>query len=140
MPLSTQEVTPGTVAFLDVSILTASSELRCSAAPKVLRNGPFLCVQVVEGESLWLHVIGSIGKKSLKRLELQDTWRSGGSGSWQTRAQYIHDERHTLIAPNSLFVAAAAAELSFQGERPQVSAEGIKMVLAQLEASSGTTL
>ena len=139
MPLSTQDITPGTVAFLDVSILTASSDLRCSAGPNVLRNGPFLCVQVLENQSLWLHIIGSAGKEK-QRLELLDTWRSGGSGSWQTRAQYIHDERHTLIAPNSLFVAAAAAELSFQGERPQVSAEGIKMVLAQLEASSGTTL
>ena len=140
MPLSAQEVTPGTVAFLDVSILTASSDLRCSAAPNVLRNGPFLCVQVIEDESLWLQLIGSVGKKGLKRLELKDAWRTGGSGSWQTRAQYIHDAKHALIAPSSLFVTAAAGELSFEGERPQVSAEGIEAVLTHLDECASNTL
>ncbi|MEN9359428.1 MAG: Xanthomonas phage [Verrucomicrobiota bacterium] len=139
MPIASTEIQPGAVAYFDVACLLGASGVRCTAAPGVLRNGPFLCVDIKGDKSLWLQIIGSAGKEK-HRYEIAAEARSGGSDSWRQRPQYLHDPRHPVIASSEAVVAATAEELPMPSGRPGVDSALLPAIIAEIRKVRGAAL
>ncbi|MFA8393210.1 hypothetical protein [Burkholderia ubonensis] len=132
MPLLQEEIVPGAVAILDVTVLLAQPGIESAEANVRFRTGPFLCVQVKDDKALWINITKQRDTRGL-RLELKDEWRLEGSDIWQKEPQFVHDARKSFIAPLQAFVRAGAHELPHQPhKRPCVSNEGVSAVLAEL--------
>ena len=139
MPIASTEIQPGAVAYFDVATLLASSGVKCTAAPGVLRNGPFLCVEIKGDKSLWLQIIGSAGKEK-DRFESEASARSGGSDNWRQRPQFLHDPRHPVIAPSAAVIAATAGELPMPVGRPAIDSALLPDILAEIRKVRGASL
>jgi hypothetical protein len=139
MPIVSTEIQPGAVAYFDIATLLHSSGVKCTAAPGVLRNGPYVCVEIKGDKSLWLQVIGSAGKEK-DRFEIADTARSGGSDNWRQRPQFIHDPRHPVIAPSAAVIAATVGELPMPVGRPKIDGDLLPDILAEIRKVRGASL
>jgi hypothetical protein len=132
MPLLETEIVPGAVAILDGAVLQADANVTSPDHQGQIRSGPFLCIQVKDGKSVWLHITRQ--PKGNLRLPLDPAWRVDGSPIWKTDPQYINDARKPFTGPNQSFVKAAARELPHQPHsRPKISAVGVAASVAEVE-------
>lgn len=132
MPLLLEEIVPGAVAILETQPLFDSPDVRRAADNIPFRSGPFLCVQVRDGQSTWLTITTRRDPRGL-RLELRTEWLLEGSDVWRGAPQYINDARKPFIGPNAVFVLAGAHELPHQPHaRPRVALEGVAAAVAEM--------
>ena len=132
MPLLLEEIIPGTVAILETQPLLSSPDVRRSEDDIPFRSGPFLCVQVRDGQSTWLNITTRRDPRGL-RLELRIEWLLDGSALWRSAPQYVNDARKPFVGTNTVFVLAGANELPHRPHlRPRVSEEGIAAAVAEM--------
>ena len=132
MPLLLEEIVPGAVAILVTQPIFENSEVLRSADNVPFRSGPFLCVQVRDGQSTWLTITTRRDPRGL-RLKLCTEWLLEGSDVWRSAPQYINDARKPFVGPNTVFVLAGAHELLHRPHtRPRVANEGIAAAVAEM--------
>jgi hypothetical protein len=133
MPLLIEEIVPGVVAILEPEKLLNNPAVRRREDAIPFRSGPFVCVQVRDGESTWLNISTKRDKRGL-RLELRTEWLLDGSEVWRSAPQFVSDARQTFVGPNEAFVVAGANELPHRPHlRPRVSAEAVSAAVAEVK-------
>ena len=132
MPLRNDEIQPGIVAIFDGKVLQSDPNVTSPDHDGIVRSGPFLCIRVKDGVSVWLHLTRQ--PKGKLRLELDKSWRVDGSPDWQqTEASYINDARKPFTAPNASFVAASQGEIEFTWHaRPKISSVGVEAAIKEV--------
>ncbi|TRO11581.1 hypothetical protein EQ836_14900 [Ectopseudomonas mendocina] len=137
MPLSSNEIKVGAVAYFDQSILNSHKNIQ-QPTQQPDRPGPFVCVQVVDGKSMWSNVTTAFRKE---RLYLEKQWRIEGSQKWKKGDCYLSDGASTYVGLNEAFIEAAANETPFTTiNRPQITAEGVNAILQEILARGGRTI
>jgi hypothetical protein len=132
MPLLANEIQPGAVAILDGNTLQNDAAVHSPDHQGTVRSGPFVCVQVKDGQCTWLHLTGQ--KKGNLRLELKPEWKVDGSPLWQAKDQFINDARKPFFGPIASFANAGSNELPHQPhKRPMVSSAGVAAIIAEVQ-------
>ncbi|WP_312842269.1 hypothetical protein [Stutzerimonas nitrititolerans] len=140
MPLPTDEIRPGIVAILDASVLVSDKNIVYSEPDVPFRNGPFVCLEVKDDQSLWLQLTKAPDKRGL-RLKITSEWKIDGSKLWQEGDTYIHDARRTFTGPLESFSQAGSKELPHQPHlRPKISPEGVDAALSEIRKFGVNTL
>jgi hypothetical protein len=81
---------------------------------------------------MWLALTTQKDDRGL-RLKLEGAWLLEGSEVWKSSTQYVSDARQVYCGPDKSFVVAGANELPHQPHnRPQVSSDGVKAVVAEM--------
>lgn len=133
MPLMPNEIVPGAVVILETEPLLAHPNVKHSGDNIPFRSGPFLCVQVQNGNSTWLNITTKKDPRGL-RLELRTEWLLEGSDIWRSAPQYVNDARKPFVGPTEAFVAAGRNELPHRPHlRPCVAAEGVAAAVAEMQ-------
>lgn len=91
---------------------------------------PFLCFRIKGGTSFWAPTT-TVWRR--ERLELKDSWRTGGGPGWRSRANYLVDGANTYVGPASVFVEASSLEWTEPGSRMRLSPAGLAAVEAEVE-------
>ena len=134
MPLRLQDVKVGSIAYFDHTLLLAEPEID-KGDEGLNRPGPFVCVEIHGDRSAWCVITG---EERPERLLIEDRWRRDGSDAWRLAPQHLQDGLATYLGPTEAFVRAAAGENAFvRYKRPRITAEGIKAILAEIEAQGG---
>ena len=128
--LTPEELTPGLVSHLDQTMLTKDPKVLDTFPQNDTGLRPFLCVTVKDGISTWMPLTSTYRPE---RMKIKDEWRTGGIDMWRDRVCYLNDGANIYIGPNASFVAASAQELTQNGARSQMSADGVAAVSAELE-------
>lgn len=132
MPLLANEIRPGAVAILDGNTLQNDAAVHSPDHQGTVRSGPFVCIQVKDGQCTWLHLTGQ--RKGNLRLELKPEWKEDGSPLWQAKDQFINDARKPFFGPIASFVDAGSNELPHQPhKRPMVSSAGVAAIIAEVQ-------
>lgn len=131
------EIQIGAVAYFDHNVLLSDPEIDRDD-DGLDRPGPFVCVQIKDGKSVWC-AISSHARR--ERLVIADEWRRDGNQYWKDTPAYLIDGLCTYLGPSEAFVRAAAGERSFKPHlRPSITAEGIIAILAEIEKQGGPLL
>ena len=139
MPISADEIRPGVVAYLNVSVLMKDTRIRYSEHGDSFRNSPFVCVQRKGDETLWLEL--TTREEKTQRLELLSEWRAGGGGLWKKKRQFVHDARKPLIGPASAFADASnGVDIYSNSDRPEVLQAGITEMIGEIGKYGEQTL
>ena len=134
MALSSAQIRPGIVAYLDAAALNADAAVVKPVSPTT-RNGPFLCFARSGQMSGWAPI--STQHRD-ERLLISQEWRVSGGGSWQQDDQYLNDGSTTYVGPNASFIAAATATDKFDAAtRPRVLPAGVTAVVGEIQARGG---
>jgi hypothetical protein len=137
MPITEQEIQPGAVAYFSDKALLADPDIDRDD-DGLNRPGPFLCVQVKDGKSVWCAITGQYRPE---RLLIRDVWRLNGNPYWQETPAYLVDGLCTYLGPNYAFVRASVIERPFEPyTRPFVTMDGVDAALAEIERQGGPTL
>ena len=137
MPLLLEEISVGVVAYFDVKKLNRDQRITPPAHP-TNRNGPFLCVQLVEGRSTWTALTWKFREE---RLFIKPEWRDGGTEAWNNRTPYINDGAITYIGENGAFVEASAIADTYMPEtRQRVNAAGVEAALIVIARRNGALM
>ena len=140
MPLMSEEIVPGIVAILEPEILLNNPQVKRSEDAIPFRSGPFLCVQVRDGQSTWLNITTKKDPRGL-RLMLRKEWLLDGSEIWRSAPQFVNDARQSFVGPNTAFVAAGVNELPHKPHlRPRVSVEAITSAIAEIKKYGANAL
>lgn len=135
MPLLISEIQPGAVAILDGNILLNDPAVYSPDHQGPVRSGPFVCIQVKNGQCAWLHLTGQ--RKGNLRLKLKHEWKEDGSPLWQAKEQFINDARKPFFGPIASFVSAGSNELPHQPhKRPKVSSVGVAAIISEVQKYS----
>lgn len=133
MALTVDQIVEGSVAEFCEKALHGQLGQQLSGAlgvfgKQVPRSGPFLCLKVEGGCSLWA-AITTHPQKAPNPFEIKALWKQGGKpGScWGLKAQFLHGTFY--YGPNSAFVGASAQRDWYgNGDRPKVDDEGMEAV------------
>lgn len=137
MPLLPEELSAGVVAYFDVEKLNGDQCVSSPASPTT-RNGPFLCVQVVEGQSTWTPLTWTYRPE---RLYIEPEWREGGTTAWHKGTPYLNDGAITYVGENIAFVEASTGADTYKPEtRQRVNAAGMQAVLNEIASRNGALL
>jgi len=140
MPLLLNEIVPGVVAILEPGKLLNNPAVKRREDAIPFRSGPFVCVQVRDGQSAWLNISTKKDSRGL-RLELRTEWLLDGSEIWRSAPQFVSDARQTFVGPNEAFVAAGANELPHRPHlRPRVSSEAVTAAIAEIKKYGANAL
>ena len=122
--LTIDQIRPGTVAYLDTSILLADPRLRRVGSGQ-FRSGPFVCIEVGAGYTTWLSITSQAGPHNA-RLAIAQAWRGGGSKTWRYGPCYLSDARESFSGRDVLFCDASCGAFDeTRIDRPYVTAEGL---------------
>jgi hypothetical protein len=136
MPLSKQEIEPGAVAYYDSDLVLNDDRISDAGLP--LRDGPLICVQSVNGRSVWCPLTTQFRPE---RLLIRAEWRLKGSQKWREDDIYLNDGANTFVGPDEAFVAAAANEIPFTViDRPRVSMAGVEAIIVEIKNRAGKLL
>lgn len=140
MPLLLNEIVPGVVAILEPEKLLNNPAVKRREDAIPFRSGPFVCVQVRDGQSTWLNISTKKDHRGL-RLELRTEWLLDGSEIWRGAPQFVSDARQTFVGPNEAFVAAGVNELPHRPHlRPRVSQEAVAAAIAEIKKYGANAL
>ena len=137
MAVTLRDIRTGSLAYFDHELLLAQPDIE-HANLGLDRPGPFVCVQVKDGKSVWSPLTQDFRPE---RLAIDPKWRREGSTVWREQDQYLNDGRNTFAGPNEAFVRAGAKELPFRGyRRPYITAEGVQAILEEISNRNGALL
>ena len=137
MPLLTNEISVGAVAYFDTALLNGDPRLIKPQYP-ANRASPFVCFQINGTDSAWAVITTQYRKE---RLEISKPWRQEGSIQWKTDDLYLNDGACTYTGPNQAFVDAAINETPFTTiNRPQVTPDGIAAIINTVMSRNGPML
>ena len=137
MALTEAEIQTGAVAYFSDASLIGDAEIERDD-DGLDRPGPFLCVQVQEGKSVWSAISS---QRRRERLVIRDEWRINGNPHWQETPAYLVDGLSTYLGTHAAFIRASAIERPFHPyQRPSVTADGVIAVLAEIEKQGGPLL
>jgi len=136
MPLSHADIQAGAIAYFNAKALNRDADVRVSGDP-VTRPGTgnqFVCYRASDGRSWWAPLTAT---ERPKRLRIKAEWVANGYGPLGTGNVFLQDGKNTYAGPNRSFVAAASGEISFNGGRPTVSAEGVAEIARVVQDRGG---
>lgn len=134
MSLCIDEIAPGIVAYFDTACIRRDLRVERvgsdSADTKPTR--PYLCVLVSGDECVWLALTSQ--NPHGFRLSIDRSWRLGGTERWRTEDVFIQCFAKELRGPASAFVLAASrSDLQVSWNRPRLSDDGMRRVIALRE-------
>lgn len=131
MALRLDEIRPGVVAVMDTSRLLRDPRLR-RIATDIFRSGPFVCIAVEPGRTVWLKITTKPGNWH-QRFPIRREWRHAGSALWRKGDQYIGDVREPYTGRDVVFTDAATVEPVFPYGRPFIDLHGVAAILAEMD-------
>ena len=137
MPLTSVEISPGAIAYFDVSVLHTDKQIIVSGDPvqRDANGNQFVCYKVNAENSYWAPLTGTYSRP---RLPIDPVWVANGYGALAAGKVWLQDGKNTYQGPSSSFIAATANEQIFNaGQRPTLSNIAIQEIHKAIRARGG---